>query len=627
MGLNYKFDNVSLFACKRELEGTSLSSLRQDLISGMSVSLLTLPQAMAYSMLAGLPLYCGLVAAIFSAILTSIFCSSRHLIVGPSNAIAILMQYGTSEILFTYYRHLSGLEREIVSVQILTQLTLFVGLIQLVVALCKWGRLIQFVSHSVVVGYLAGTAIAVVVNQLYGAFGIPRSPDVQSLYERAAYFISHFSYIHVPTAIVGLSSLGLLILLRKINPRLPGALITFLVMGGIVHLFHLSTSSSAGFVMESEEVDQIQKILLVGDFDVSLDIIPHFALPYFDTGIMNQVISVAFAVALLSVMETISVSKSTAASSGQRLSVNQDILGLSMGNVLSAFISGVPIAGSSSRTALNFRNGAQTRLAGVFGGLFAAAILYCCGNLVQLVPMASLAALLLFTSVYIVNSKQFLVCHKATFADKFALWATLLACLFFNLDTAFYIGIFFSIFSYLNKAAIPLLNEYEVDEEGELHQINEQGSGGDHRPIRLIKVEGELFFGAADLFQSTLKAFAEDDTYTKVIILQLKNARDIDGTACLALQQLYEYLKGSGRHLIACGITQHVWEVLSDSGLVEQFGKENLIVFDERHPHYFMVKALARANELVKSSAVEPVAAAIDPVETPIVGVKQPSES
>ncbi len=184
-----------------------------------------------------------------------------------------------------------------------------------------------------------------------------------------------------------------------------------------------------------------------------------------------------------------------------------------------------------------------------------------------------------------------------------ALWATFLACLFFNLDTAFYIGIFFSIFSYLNKAAIPLLNEYEVDESGVIHQVKEQSKKSEPRPIRIIKVEGELFFGAADLFQSTLKAFAEDDIYTKVIILQLKNARDIDGTACLALQQLYEYLKGSGRHLIACGITHHVWEVLSDSGLVEEFGKENLIIFDERQPHYFMVKALARAQELVKLSS------------------------
>lgn len=603
MGLNYQFDEVSLLPFKRELEGVSLSSIRQDMIAGLSVALLTLPQAMAYSMLAGLPLYCGLVAAIFSAMITSIFCSSRHLIVGPSNAIAILMQYGTSEILFTYYRHLSGLEREIVSVQILTQLTLFVGLIQLVVAFFKWGRLVQFVSSSVVVGYLAGTAIAVVVNQLYGAFGIARSPDVQSLYERGLYFISHLHTLHIPTAIVGITSLIMLIALRRINPRLPGGLITFLIMGGLVYFSNLSTISSSGFVAESDDLETVSKIMLVGDADVAFDIFPHFALPYFDTGIMNQVVTVAFAVALLCIMETISVSKSVASNSGQRLSVNQDILGLGLGNVLSAFISGVPISGSSSRTALNFLNGGQSRLAGVFGAVFAALILYWCGSLVQLVPMASLSALLLFTSVYIVNGQHFLVCHKATSADKFALWATLLACLFFNLDTAFYIGIFISIFSYLNKAAIPLLSEYEVDDAGELHAVNETSLDVPH-PIRVIKVEGELFFGAADLFQSSLKAFAEDDIDTKVIILQLKNARDIDGTACLALKQLHDCLKSTGRYLIACGITQHVWEVLSDSGLVEQFGKENLIVFDEKRPHYFMVKALSRARELVKLASV-----------------------
>ena len=601
MGLNYQFDDVSLLACKRDLEGTTFKSLSQDMLAGISVALLTLPQAMAYSMLAGLPLYCGLIAAIYSALVASLFGSSRHLIVGPSNAIAILIQYGTSEILFTYYRHLSGLEREIVSVQILTQLTLVVGVIQLLVALFRWGRLIQFVSSSVVVGYLAGTAIAVVVNQMYGAFGVARSPDVQSLYERGAYFISHLNVMHLPTAAIGISSLVLLMVLKRINVKLPGALITILVMSCIVQLLQLSTFSTDGFILDSE--DQIQKVLLVGDIDVSFDIIPHFSLPYFDTGIMNPILSVAFAVGLLSVMETISVSKSTAANSGQRLSVNQDIFGLSLANLLSSFISGVPVAGSSSRTALNFKNGAQTRFAGVFGALFAAVILFSMGKFVQLIPMASLSALLLFTSVYIINAKQFFVCHKATRADKIALWATLLACLFFSLDIAFYIGIFFSIFSYLNKAAIPLLNEYEVDEEGELHHVDPNQKDS-HKPIRLIKVEGELFFGAADLFQSTLKAFAEDDTHTKVIILQLKNARDIDATACLAIQQLYEYLKGSGRFLIACGITQHVWDVLSDSGLVEQIGKENLIIFDERHPHYLMVKALARARALLPMAAV-----------------------
>ena len=115
----------------------------------------------------------------------------------------------------------------------------------------------------------------------------------------------------------------------------------------------------------------------------------------------------------------------------------------------------------------------------------------------------------------------------------------------------------------------------------------------------MIKVEGELFFGAADLFQTALKAFAEDDNSTKVIILQLKNTRDMDATACLALQQLHDYLKKSNRLLICCGITPTLWEVLSDSGFVKLIGKENLYIFDEKHPHLYMQKSFHRAKRFL----------------------------
>ena len=123
--------------------------------------------------------------------------------------------------------------------------------------------------------------------------------------------------------------------------------------------------------------------------------------------------------------------------------------------------------------------------------------------------------------------------------------------------------------------------------------------------IRVIKVEGELFFGAADLFQSTLKAIAEDDTHTRVIILQLKNARDIDATVCLALQHLYDYLKGSNRYLLACGLTQPIWDVLNDSLLIDKLGKDNLFLFDEKQPFQYMQKAISRAKELIAIPQVE----------------------
>ena len=316
---------------------------------------------------------------------------------------------------------------------------------------------------------------------------------------------------------------------------------------------------------------------------------------------MNHLLPVAFAIALLNVMETMSIAKTIAASSGQRLSTNQEIFGIGIGNLLSSLITAMPVSGSPCRTTLNSTVGGQTRVAGILTAVFVGFFVYVFGFLITSIPLAALSALLLVTAASIVQPQQFLMCSKATNADAFVLWTTLCSCIFFSLDVAFYIGVVVSIILYLKKSASPQLVEYDIDEEGELQNL-EEGRPCGQKAVRVIKVEGELFFGAADLFQTTLKTIAEDDTSARVIILQLKNARDIDATVCLALHHLHEYLRNSGRFLVACGMTHQIWEVMSDSGMVEEIGKENLFVFDERHPHLHMLKAYHRAKVLVYQS-------------------------
>lgn len=594
-------DDISLLSFKREMEGYTWNSFRLDLSAAVSVALLTVPQAMAYALLAGLPLTAGLFAAIYSSIIASLFGSSRHLIVGPSNAIAILLQAGTAEILFTYFRGVEGPEREAAAMLILTQLCMLVGVIQVLAAACKLGRLTQFVSHSVTVAYIAGTAIAVVVNQLFTFVGIPNTLGGDSLYEKGLYLITHLYELHWPTALIGAGSLGLLIVLKKIDKRIPAPLIALVIAALIVHV--LANYSFAPIITEETLQKYWKGVLVVGDTGSLSEIWPGFAFPHFDMGLLNHLLPFAFAVALLNIMETTSIAKTLAASSGQRLSVNQEIFGIGLGNLVSSFISAMPISGSASRSCLSVSLGAQTHMAALLNAGIVAGIIYCFSFLVMHVPLAALSSLLLVTAVNIVNPRQFFLCLKATNSDAFVLWMTLISCVFLSLDIALYIGIMISITLYLKKAAIPQLIEYDIDEDGELHNID-YAKIHEHKTIRVIKVEGELFFGAADLFQTTLKTIAEDDTSTKVIVLQLKNARDIDATVCLALQQLHGYLKGSGRYLIACGMTQQIWDVLSDSGLIEQIGKENLFVFDERHPHQHMVKALHKARQLAALSAV-----------------------
>lgn len=599
--IHYQTDDISINSFANELKGYNWSLFRSDAFAAVSVALLTVPQSMAYALLAGLPISCGIFAAIYSSLIAALFGSSKHLIVGPSNAIAILVQAGTSEILYAYYRHLTGTERDWMCIQILTQIAFIVGLFQLLAVGLKLGKITHFVSHAVVVGYVVGAAAAVLVSQTFTLLGIPNLPGIHSIYERGYYLATHLDAVHLPTAIIGAFSFIFLVTLRRVYPKLPSALIMLVLASLLVKVLEITFISDAFSFFDPYADEELNAVMLVGDTGSLSDVWPLVGLPYFDFRDMNILLPVAFAVALLSLMESSSIAKTIAASSGQKLSSNQEILGLGLGNLTSSLIGAMPVSASASRTCLNFNNGAQTRVAAVLNAIFVAILLVLLNAYISLIPLAALSALLFVTATTIVNRKHLLICLKATRSDAIVLLVTALSCIFFSFDMAFYIGVSTSIMFYLRKAGLPQLVEFEVDDSGELVNVD-YCEIHNHRAIRIIKVEGELFFGAADLFQSTLKTLAKDDIRTKVIILQLKNARDIDATACLALQQLHDYLKKSNRYLIACGITQQVWDVLNDSGLLEQFGKDNLFIFDERHPHHYLHKALQRANELVNEA-------------------------
>lgn len=583
-------DALSLSHLKNDWRNYNLGTLRKDLFAGLEVTLLTIPQAIAYSLVAGLPTSCGLFAAIFSALTAALLGSSRYLIVGPVNAIAILVQAGTADILYSYYWEASPLEREVLALEIMTQIALLSGLFQVLVAVFKLGRLTQFVSHSVVIGYLAGGALAIVINQLFTLTGIPQLPGVNSLYEKILYFFGNFDKAGLPTLALGMGSFCLLIILKKISKRLPSAALMLVAATGLCYALTFTPFASWN-----------HDITLVGTTSDAFSILPLFSWPFFNAGVMNHMLAVAFAVALLSIIETTCTAKSIAATSGQGISIDQEVFAVGVSNLVSSCTGSMPVSVSTSRSQLNLESGAKTRFAAIINALLVAVVVGYFGSFVNHIPLPALSALLIVTAWGLVNPRQLLLCLKSTSSDAFVLFTTFLACLFFNLDTAFYVGVVLSISLYLKRAAMPQLVEYAIDDTGELRSLG-LSKAYLQKTIRVIKVEGELFFGSADIFYTTLKALAEDDETTRVIILQLKNARDIDATTSLALMQLHEYLRRGGRYVVMCGMTHEVWDVMSNSGLISTVGKENLFVFDDRHPHLYMQRAIARAKELVSLS-------------------------
>lgn len=598
------FDDISFLGLRNDLARCTPSNLKKDLIASCNVALITIPQAIVFSLAAGLPISCGLLTAIFAAMVTAIFGSSSHLAVGASNTIAILIQSGMLQILHNNFRDLTGPDRDQMVFNILTQLTLLIAVFQILAAFFRLGRLTQFVSHSVIEGYLVGVTCAIGVTQLYSLLGIPVYQGVHSVYERAIHLISNSVAIDYSTTLVGLLSLALLIGIRRIDKRLPAGIITLIIVSALVYVEGLLETVGFFGLMEPQSLDQVHHVSLVSDSGILSELNFGIFMPYFNTAIMNDILSLAFAISLLSVLETVTLAKSIAVHSGQRLSVNQEILGLGMGHLVSAFIGGMPMSASASRSNLNYHSGAQTRFASVFSACLVGILVFFFEPLVSKIPLASLAALLLVTVLNIVNVKQLSLCFRATTHDAFVLWITILSCIFFSLDVAFYIGVALSIILYLKKASAPHVIEYDLEEDGSFHNISPTNRL-EPRNIRFIKVEGELFFGAADILQTTLQSFAVGGSKTKVLILQMKNARDMDATACLALQQLNNYLIQSNRFLVVCGITPQVWQVLFNSGVAGQIGQDNLFLFEEQHPKLHMQQALKRAKALIAALPAE----------------------
>ncbi|MDP1835205.1 MAG: SulP family inorganic anion transporter [Chlamydiales bacterium] len=588
-----RYEDISFQPLREDLRALSWQSLKGDLSAALTVALLTVPQVMAYALIAGLPLTCGLFGALFATALGAIFGSSRFLVIGPTNAVAILVQAGTAEILYTYYRGVTGDERDILAVQILAQLALLVGIFQLIAAVFRLGRLTQFVSSAVIVGYMTGTAVALVVSQSFIFLGMEPPQGVFSLFQKVTYIFSHVEAIHWPTVWIGIACLVFLIGMKRVNSKIPAAALMLLLSGLAVYVFHWSIFPQADMIDPFAE-GYVTRIQLVGNAGQIFGILPVMAFPQLDPAILNKLVPIAFAIALLSTLETSSVAKTIASKSGESISINQEVMALGIANIASGLVGALPAAGSPSRTSLNYNNGATTRFAAFFSACCVGLMVFAFGYFISFIPLAALAALLLLTSFGLWQPRNFMLCLKATRSDAFVLVATVLACVFFSVDTAFYIGIVLSITFYLNKASTPNLREYSGF-GGQQQQGRQDG-------VRVIDVHGELFFGAADLFQATLRALAKGDSKTRAIILRLKHARDLDATACLALLHLYRFLKSNDIHLILCSIPSPVWKILENSGVAQEIGNDRLFLYNWRRPGSSEQDALACARRLIQAA-------------------------
>jgi SulP family sulfate permease len=576
---------ISLTPFREEWKEYSLSYLRHDVMAALAVALMTIPQSIAYSLLAGLSPTAGLFSAIFGTIFAAALGSSRHLISGPSTGTAILIQTTIADILANYFEHVTGAQREALTLHILTQIVLIMGIIQIAAAFFNVSKLLQFVSRPVVLGYFAGITVAIVVTQLFYFTGIAPDKEADSVLLKGWMFFTHLTHFSWPTIVVGLVSLAVLFTLRYSCKNWPDALI-MLVIGSLA-------ADGLNYLLGPSTV------IRLGDFHLVDTPTPELVFPLIDLPLLNKVFPGAVAIAFLAILEVFSISRNFAAKSGHRVQINQDVFGLGVGNALLSFISGsLPASGSATRTTLSYRLHAKTRLAAIFSGVFTAIIIFFCWPLVKHVPLAALAVLLMATVPALMNWSEIRLCFHATREDAWVFLITFFSCLIFSLDIAFFIGIVISIGTFLRKSSTPHLVEYAFNSKGRLMVASPKDDV--HRKVRIIGIAGELYFASADVFQGALQSIAEDRN-VQAIVLRLNNIYHMDASMCLAILRLYETLKSSGRHLVISGLTEEVWHVFHRAGLVKQIGLDNLYFTDETNPQFSTWKACLRAQDLIHS--------------------------
>jgi SulP family sulfate permease len=569
---------LEAFPLARMLKGYRMAWFKDDLRGGTDGALLAIPQGMAFAVIAELPLSYGITCSAVACIVGALLMSSRHSIYGPTNASAFMVAS-----FFAAYPNIDRLDA-------MPMLVFLVGALLVVGAFLRVADLGQYISRSVVVAYLSGAAVQMIVHQTPNVLGIcDSSPGVlKSGKLESRTLLGEVKLVVTCMDTVSWTTLGLSVAtfitylgLRRWRPRWPAMALTLIVMGLGAKLlqtggFPVVTYADAQFTWRD-----------------LLPMFPDFASLQM-AGRFSQMFGLALALAFLAMLENSSMARTLASRSGHDVDANQDMLSLGTANLACAYFSGMPCSHSLTRSMANFQSGAKTPISAIVGGLLCLIGALTIGPLVAYVPKASLGVLVMCAAAGLLNSTHLRIALRATGSDAIVFLTTFIASLMVPLHVAIFLGVGVSIVLYLRKAARPTLVEYAFNQEGNLAAA---GHDGRQNPsISIVHVEGELFFGAAELFRTQIQRTCADPNL-RIIILRLKNARHLDATSVMALDELVRVMRASGRDLIVSGASAEVIRVLQDSGVNVSIGDENIFPGDPSNPNLATRRALKRAQQ------------------------------
>tara|TARA_R100000027_G_scaffold61554_4_gene52990 strand:- start:2484 stop:4109 length:1626 start_codon:yes stop_codon:yes gene_type:complete len=519
---------------------------------------------MAYALIAGLPVQMGVFCSALSSITGPFLASSRFIMLGPTNATAVL--------LLSAFLSLGYSPAE--AVVAMPLLLIMIGTFMVGGALLRISSITQFVSKAVIVGYISAAACLIIVNQLKTVLGL-HVPRAATFAESLWNLLRGLAGTQWESALIAGITLAVYIPLKRFTRGIPVVALSLILTAVVVVLIRplgvnpemLSPINAAAWPL---------------------------SIPSFQWSHINQLAGSAMAVAFLSLLESSSIAKSLAAQAGDRVDVNQQMLSIGTAHFVCAFGSGMAVSGSLTRSALNFRSGAVTPVASIFSGTFLIIGLFLIGGLIGYIPRASLSMVVIIVGIGLINIKDIGVIARTTKSDFTVFLATFIGGLTLPLDTAIALGAITSIVLFVKKAARPDLKEISFDDRGNL--TPEQAK--EKRPeIAIVHVEGDLFFASSDLFLEQMRRLVGHENQ-RAIILRMRNARHLDATAALTIIELIRFAKKNNCAFLVSGAHEEICKIFQRSGLMDELGEENFFRYSEGNPNLSTRDALKRAQQI-----------------------------
>ena len=533
-------------------------SVRADLIAGLTGTIILVPQAVAYASIAGLPPEYGLYTAIVPVIVAALFGSSLHLVSGPTAALSI--------VIFATISPLAA-PGSAAYIQLVLSLTFLCGVLMLVMGLARLGFLVNFISHSVVIGFTAGAAVLIATSQLKNFFGVSAAASA-SFTETLSRFAHALPQANPYVISVGVVTLGVGIVTRKYWPKLPH-MISAMLVGSVYaavlqHVFGNSVGNGVGNDLGIATVEAIPRSL------------PPLSMPELSVQTLRELGAIALALTMLSLTEAIAIARAVALKSGQRIDSSQEFIGQGLANLCGSFASGYVSSGSFTRSGVNYSAGAKTPLAPVFSALFLVLTLIAFAPLVRFLPIASMAAILLMVAYSLVDVHHIATIVRTSRAEAAILLATLLATLFLHLEFAIYVGVLLSLMVFLERTARPTLrNAVPAPGVGSYHFIA-QTNEPDCCQLKMVFIDGAIYFGAVDHVQRHLREIDAANPAHKHLLVLAPGINFVDSSGAELLAQEARRRKAMGGALYFHRLPPPVVETLERAGHLQEIGRENL---------------------------------------------------